>query len=422
MDVQSRRVFFACLVLTTGFTATGCVLGPSTLRFSRTNYNRAIQQTAREEMLLNLVRLRYNQSVEFLRIPSITGQYSYDAEFGATGRWQEAVPNILGLAFGFGMQSKPTIVYAPEQEQEFNRRLLSPISVETLDLLGSKGWSVDRVLRLTVRNINDVDNATPAGGPTPRRKPEFEEFRYVTNLLRRLQMQSRGFEFAHDQVITSPKQLSDPIPIAQVDGEDVVLAAKEGFQFRISTDNKTAALWTSPSGNSVEVLRFREDVRNGYEVQEFCRILELDPTLPSYRIKTDAEGQLQRPHSRRTGTAGPQDRQELIVSTRSFKESMYYLSHVIEVPESHYEKGFVRETLDEDGNRFDWKEMVGDLFQVHYSRLPPRNTAVSVKHRGHWFYVDDSDISSKATFNLLLELFNLEIRAGGGAQIPLLTI
>ena len=45
-----------------------------------------------------------------------------------------------------------------------------------------------------------------------------------------------------------------------------------------------------------------------------------------------------------------------------------------------------------------------------------------VKYRGHWFYVDDRDISSKSTFNLMLELFNLEIRAGGAQQIPLLAI
>jgi hypothetical protein len=101
---------------------------------------------------------------------------------------------------------------------------------------------------------------------------------------------------------------------------------------------------------------------------------------------------------------------------------MYYLSHVVEVPKSHIGKGYVQQTLDGSGCLFNWKEVVGDLFQVHYGRLPPRNPAVAVKYRGNWFYIRDSDISSKSTFKLLLELFNLEIRAGGGAQISLLTI
>ncbi|MCH7685105.1 MAG: hypothetical protein IH899_00230 [Planctomycetes bacterium] len=71
---------------------------------------------------------------------------------------------------------------------------------------------------------------------------------------------------------------------------------------------------------------------------------------------------------------------------------------------------------------FDWGEMTGDLFSVRVQRFRPHHAAVAVQHRGYWFYVDETDLDSKSTFNLLLELFNLEIRAGGGAQIPLLTI
>ena len=124
----------------------GCLLGPGSLRHSRTNYNRAVQTTAREELLLNLVRMRYNESTQFLRIPSITGQYTYDADFGLDGRWQEKIPNVLNGGFGLGVQSKPTIVFTPEQDQVFTRRLLSPISGETLELLGSRGWSVERTI------------------------------------------------------------------------------------------------------------------------------------------------------------------------------------------------------------------------------------------------------------------------------------
>ena len=79
-------------------------------------------------------------------------------------------------------------------------------------------------------------------------------------------------------------------------------------------------------------------------------------------------------------------------------------------------------TLDHNRFAFNWKDVMGDLFQVHSSRLPPHDAAVRVTFRGYWFYIDDSDISSKSTFNLMLELFNLEIRAGGGQQLPLLTI
>ena len=159
--IQTLIIVAACLV------STGCILGPASLQHSRLNYNRAVQRTSREELLLNLVRMRYHESEEFLGVSSITGQYTYDADLFGSARWRSGTPTERFGSVGVGAQSRPTIVYSPEQGKEFNQRKLSPVSVETLDLLASKGWAVDRVLRLTIRNINDVDNATSAGGPTP---------------------------------------------------------------------------------------------------------------------------------------------------------------------------------------------------------------------------------------------------------------
>ena len=104
-------------------------------------------------------------------------------------------------------------------------------------------------------------------------------------------------------------------------------------------------------------------------------------------------------------------------------EIMYYLSHGIDVPVCHMEQGLVTLTYDEFGHPFDWRQMTHDLLQVHVSDVPPCDAAaVSIHYRGHYFYIADSDQNSKSTFNLLIELFNLKVRAGGGAQIPLLTI
>jgi hypothetical protein len=62
--------------------------------------------------------------------------------------------------------------------------------------------------------------------------------------------------------------------------------------------------------------------------------------------------------------------------------------------------------------------MTGDLFCIKVQTHRPRTSAVAIKYRGHWFYIDESDQDSRATFDLPLELFNLEIRAGGRARIP----
>jgi len=74
---------FFCVIGALALCLPGCLLGPSSLKHSRTHYNRAVQQTAQEEFLLNLVRMRYDETVEFMRIPSITSQYTYDAGLGS---------------------------------------------------------------------------------------------------------------------------------------------------------------------------------------------------------------------------------------------------------------------------------------------------------------------------------------------------
>ena len=418
------RVHFNLFGIVACLMFSGCVLGPKSLQHSRSNYNLAVQQTAREEMLLNLVRLKYHQSEEFIRIPSITGQFTYDAKLGSSGAWQEGAATKFGLSLGLGATSKPTIVYTPEQAQEFNRRLLSPIGLETIDLLTSKGWAFNRVLRVTVRNINDVDNATSAGGPTPDLKPEFEEFKYLADLLRDLQKHGRQIEIAYeDQVTSEPSQLSDEIPADTLEMEDVILAAEKGYEIRLSEDGLTQSLWTQESTEQVLILMVAPEAHSSRQMQEVRQILELTADETAYRLRPDTNGQLAHPHhSRSADLAANPDRKDLTVSTRSLKEIMFYLSHGISVPCDDIENGYVQSTFDYEGQPFDWNEMTGDLFQVKVHRKRPHDAAVAVKYRDHWFYIPECDLDSKSTFNLLLELFNLEIRAGGGAQIPLLTI
>ena len=74
--------------------------------------------------------------------------------------------------------------YSPARGEEFQKGLLAPIDLESLQLLARTGWSWERILRTTVQYMNGVDNATSAGGPTPDRKPQFEEFRYLARVLR----------------------------------------------------------------------------------------------------------------------------------------------------------------------------------------------------------------------------------------------
>jgi hypothetical protein len=233
-----------------------------------------------------------------------------------------------------------------------------------------------------------------------------------------------------DRVTTDSAKIGEPISFAHLSlkGEDMVSAAQQGYEFRLSGDTQAAELWKRAVTTSVPVLRFAGTAETSPEAAEICQTLELQPNLPSYRIRFDGAGQLKTPHSRRLAQHGLEPgapiplRDEVTMSTRSLKEMMFYLSHAVSAPPEHYRCGYVRSTFDDFGTPFNWNDMTSGLFRVHYSNKRPVDADVAVKHRGYWFYVSNCDLDSKSTFNLLLELINLEIRAGGGAQIPLLTI
>lgn len=111
----------------------------------------------------------------------------------------------------------------------------------------------------------------------------------------------------------------------------------------------------------------------------------------------------------------------LQIEPRSLIGSMYYLSHAIRVPPEHEMAGLVVTTTDEFAAPFDRAEVTGDLLYVQYSKHKPPCAAVAVYYRGYWFYIDDRDHSSKATFSLLMQLF--ELRSGGVAgKGPVLTL
>tara|TARA_B100000809_G_C14959398_1_gene466812 strand:- start:106 stop:687 length:582 start_codon:yes stop_codon:yes gene_type:complete len=141
-------------------------------RQRKTHYNAAIQRTFQQEMLLNIVRLKYREVPEFLTVGGIAAQYSFDSSAAAGLTIPEGVLDIFSLNSSVSRSEKPTISYVPAGE-EFQKGLLAPIDPESLQLLCRTGWSWERILRTTVQYLNEVNNATSAGGPTPDLKPEF---------------------------------------------------------------------------------------------------------------------------------------------------------------------------------------------------------------------------------------------------------
>ena len=170
--------------------ASGCAtgLGPRALRSERPDYNQQILRSADAEMLLNLVRLRYNDSPLFLELGAVVAQYGYDASFNACGQVPGSGDGGATVGTGLGYGEHPTVTYTPLTGEEFATRMLTPIPLDSIMLFEQTGWSAERLLLVTVQRINDLFNAPTATGPTPERKPDYEAFADFAERFQRLRL------------------------------------------------------------------------------------------------------------------------------------------------------------------------------------------------------------------------------------------
>jgi hypothetical protein len=391
----------------------GCALGPTALRASRTPYNEVIQHTTQEQLLLNLVRLRYREVPMFLEVGSVSAQFVFDesADIGGTLNenvpYQAINPDVLRLGGRVGYQERPTITFAPLQGEAFVNRLMSPLSLETILLLSRSGWRIDRVLRITAQGMNGLDNAGSASGPTPSRAPHYKRFARVCQLLQDLQRDNL-LELGYEARAT---QLSDPVPAGALSSADMVAAAREGYSFRAAEEGDGFVLVGT---KQVPVWRISPRAAESAAADEALELLGLDAQRNQFELRMAA---VQQPLF---GTAA-RARSAIDISTRSLLGSLFYLSQAVAVPESHRQRGYVTATVDEHEQPFDWSQVTGDLLKVRCQATPPGDAAVAVRYRGWWFYIEDDDLTSKSTFALLGQLFALQ--AGGAKSVaPVLTL
>ncbi|MDP6305632.1 MAG: hypothetical protein QF869_07110, partial [Alphaproteobacteria bacterium] len=314
----------------------------------------AIQKTSEEQMLLNLVRLKYRDTPFFLEVSSVATQFTYNAGLAGAFTHGGDISNIFEIGPGGEYEENPTVTYSPLQGEQFVKRLLSPISLETLLLLYNSGWSVERVFELCAQRINNIRNAPRAAGPTPATAPQYKTFKRLTDLMRNLQN-------------------------------------KDGLNIRLEHPAPGAA---EHQGSSRIVMRLAEPSEALPESRELVNLLGLSPDKPFYVV----HGHTIRP-----------DRHDHIgIQTRSLMGVLYYLSQGVKVPPADIEAGKVTVTHTADGGVFDWDLVTGDLLRVHSQTAKPDKAAVSVEYRGYWFYIADSDLTSKTTFSLLHHLFALQ--------------
>lgn len=156
---RSCAVLVACVVLC----AAACApLGPQSVLTQRPLYNTAVQETDAQQLLLNIVRQRYNDPVSFLEVTSISSGSSRIATATLLGRLvPQSRHDTSGSVMGTYSET-PIIFYAPNSGEKFMRQMLRPLDLRTLALVLQSGWSIERTLLVAGESINGIRNGTPA--------------------------------------------------------------------------------------------------------------------------------------------------------------------------------------------------------------------------------------------------------------------
>jgi len=184
--VKSKLVTAICCL---ALFETGCLhptIGPKSLPRDRAAYSAGLSDSWKEQMLLNIVKIRYIDPPTFVDISSITTGYSLTQGANAGGTIATGSDNssaALGIAATFGYT--PTITYSPLTGSAFIQGMLTPLPAPLVFGAIQNGVPADLIMLSAVVSINGLKNQQATlNGMTPA-DPEFDK---VRALVRKIQL------------------------------------------------------------------------------------------------------------------------------------------------------------------------------------------------------------------------------------------
>jgi len=261
--------------------------GPQTIERDRMDYGTSVRNSVKEQLLANIVGLRYMEAPVFVDVSSVINQYALSGNVQAGVGFNNSFSSgdTGALSAGGRWEDRPTITYTPISGKKFSESLLTPVPPEALFALVQSGWPTDLMFRLTVTAMNGVEDA----GTGRQADPDFRELLKVWARLR----DSRTIGLRRS------KEGADKPP------QIIVYINEDNANEQI---NKDLAL-----------------VR---------RILKLDPGEREYTL---AYGLVQDQPT------------EIAVLTQSILDIMVNLAWEVNVPQEHVESGRTRETFVDKG-------------------------------------------------------------------------
>src|SRR5262245_38238411 len=207
----------------------GCV-GPKAVRYTRMRYNEVVRDTNDEQLLINIVRLRYADSPVFIVLPNITSQFEVAGRGNYLGGYGNGAPGRASLGYGeLSLRDTPTLSYHPREGREIAKALLTPLSSDLLIVVNA-GANLEQLLLFSVNDINDIPNAPGATTLLPI-VPE-DNGLYLRGIQLLAALRARDATELAFGTTEETDGASEPIPRGQVQGRDLQNAARDGYVYR----------------------------------------------------------------------------------------------------------------------------------------------------------------------------------------------
>jgi len=375
-STRDGRTALACVSVLAAIWAGGCnSIGGNVARGDRMGFNEAGAESAKEQMLLNIVRVRDGKPIYFVEIGSVMSQPTLQIN-GSALTFNNDQHGIFGPALrsaypvtgddvvdptrqttaGGSVQysDTPTVAYHALASDELSRRVMSPISPAVVLYLSQCGWSLDRLLECCVQRINGVSNR-PLDENGMRFGPQPEFTRAVALL--KLLKDAGGVSFTMER----------------------------------------------SGGETTAVMNLSESIEGSESGMRELR------GLLGYRI----EGPLR---LRVNGESARNEPDVIAIETRSVLGVLHALA--LECS-STVDRPGTDPANDPAGLT---SPRASPWLRVRESLLPPADSFARVPYEGRWTYISKNDFNSKRTLSLLTYLFSLRAADVAGPAGPILTV
>jgi len=321
--------------------------GPRSMDRDQLDYGNSIGNNWKNQMLANIVKIRYVDMPVFVDVGSVVSGYSLSTTVNGNLGFNDNITggNSQGLGASGTYTDRPTITYMPKTGDDYLRAILEPVAPANLLSLIQAGYSSELLFTWAVEAINGVHNWSVSrrsnNGRSSSADPEFIEF---VALMQELQtLGAMGFGLISDEN----------------EKHDIIFRLKkQGLPESTIQKSRRAA-----------------------------EIIGLDPKQEQFRV-------IYAPFKSDSAT--------LSIQTRSVIQMLSAMAGFIDVPAE-------KATYASPG--YDYTGTSQRPFQVRSGKDRPDVSFAQIKYQGYWYWIDNSDIPSKRVFTLMFFVTTLTNQA-----------